>query len=74
MKQKSGTDKASAAAPFRQGFGKSLLERGLNPFHGHVEMKFGPTGFVCRITFAVPHPRRSPLPHGFVTGAQSAAI
>jgi len=65
-----------ATAPFRQGFGKRLLERGLDPFHGRVEIKFGPGGLVCRITLALPdhQPLQSPLPRRDVTGEESTAV
>lgn len=65
-----------AVEPSRQGFGKKLLERGLDPFHGRVEIRFEPGGLVCRITFAVPdqQPWPSPLLNGFVTREQSPAV
>jgi len=42
-------------APSRRGFGKRLLERGLDPFHGRVEMKFEQPGFTCQITLSLPN-------------------
>jgi two-component sensor histidine kinase len=48
--------------PFRDGFGKRLLERGLDPFHGKVEPQFGPDGLVSKITFSVPDREEEPGP------------
>ena len=38
-------------APTRRGFGRKIIERGLDPFGGEVETKFEPTGVTCRISF-----------------------
>jgi two-component sensor histidine kinase len=51
----------SVAEPSRWGFGKRLLERGLDPFHGTVEMRFEPAGFACDIAFALGEPDSSDM-------------
>jgi two-component sensor histidine kinase len=38
-------------APTRRGFGRKIIERGLDPFGGEVETKFEPTGVTCRVSF-----------------------
>jgi len=56
--RESGGPPTPAAAPPRRGFGKRLLERGLDQFQGQIESRFETTGVACRITFTVPssHP------------------
>jgi two-component sensor histidine kinase len=34
-------------APTRQGFGLRLLQRALDQFGGHVDVRFEPTGLIC---------------------------
>jgi two-component sensor histidine kinase len=42
------------AEPQREGFGTTLLRRGLRPFEGAVEMRFAPTGLHCRLSLTLP--------------------
>jgi two-component sensor histidine kinase len=51
-----------APPPARQGFGMRLLARGLDPFHGRVDTRFGPGGLACRIMVAIPDPSPERLP------------
>ena len=51
-----------AAPPTREGFGKRLLERGLDPFHGKIEPQFGLEGFSTHITLTVPKEKQEPAP------------
>jgi two-component sensor histidine kinase len=44
----------AATPPRHEGFGQRLLERGLHPFHGEVDPRFGPEGFSATIVFSVP--------------------
>ncbi len=51
-----------AAPPTREGFGKRLLERGLDPFHGKIEPQFGLEGFSTHITLTVPKEKQELAP------------
>jgi two-component sensor histidine kinase len=39
-----------------RGMGTSLLENGLKPYDGEIELRFGPSGFSCSIKFKLPDP------------------
>jgi two-component sensor histidine kinase len=41
----------------RQGFGTTLLRKGLRQFDGRVDMEFAPGGLHCRFSLALPWPR-----------------
>jgi two-component sensor histidine kinase len=41
----------------RQGFGTTLLRKGLGQFDGAVEMRFAPNGLDCRLSLSLPRPR-----------------
>jgi len=43
-----------AVAPSQNGFGRRLLERGLDPFNGRIQTQFTPDGFGCTIMFELP--------------------
>ncbi len=45
------------AASRREGFGTTLLHKGLRQFGGDVEMRFLPSGLTCRLSLAVPDAR-----------------
>lgn len=47
-------DGPPATPPASAGFGRRLLERGLDPFHGSIEQKFSFEGFSAHIAFAIP--------------------
>jgi len=51
-----------AAPPTREGLGKRLLERGLDPFHGKIEPQFGLEGFSTHITLTVPKEKQELAP------------
>ena len=40
----------------REGFGTTLLHKGLRQFDGHVEMRFPPSGLHCTFALSVPSP------------------
>ena len=42
----------------RQGFGTTLLHKGLRQFDGSVQMIFAPGGLQCRLSLSLPWPRR----------------
>jgi two-component sensor histidine kinase len=44
------------AAARREGFGTTLLRKGLRQFDGAVEMSFTPGGLHCRLSLALPRP------------------
>jgi two-component sensor histidine kinase len=44
-------------APRREGFGSTLLRRGLQQFDGAVEMRFVPTGLRCKLSLSLPRLR-----------------
>jgi two-component sensor histidine kinase len=41
----------------REGFGSTLLRRGLQPFDGAVDMQFAPSGLHCQLALSLPTPR-----------------
>lgn len=41
-----------------EGFGSTLLRKGLRQFDGAVQMNFAPTGLRCRLGLSLPWPRR----------------
>lgn len=43
-----------AASPRREGFGTTLISKGLQQFAGAVEMRFDPAGLSCRIALTLP--------------------
>lgn len=47
------------AAARRQGFGTTLLRKGLRQFDGSVEIEFARRGLRCRFALALPEPRQS---------------
>jgi len=57
------------AASRRQGFGTTLLRKGLRQFDGTVDMEFARGGLHCRFSIAVP----TPLPHRRVAGSADSA-
>jgi two-component sensor histidine kinase len=46
------------AAARREGFGTTLLRKGLRQFDGAVQMSFGPGGLHCGLSLALPRPRQ----------------
>jgi hypothetical protein len=48
-----------------KGFGTRLLQVGLKPFNGSVDVRFAPTGLVCRISLTLPE-ESGPAPLDFV--------
>lgn len=46
------------AAARREGFGTTLLRKGLRQFDGAVEMAFAPTGLSCKLSLSLPGPRQ----------------
>jgi len=56
------------AAPTRSGFGTKLLQSGLKPFGGTVQLRFEPTGLKCSLALCLPERSRpvdeasAPLP------------
>jgi two-component sensor histidine kinase len=46
------------AAARRQGFGSTLLHKGLRRFGVAVEMRFAPTGLRCTLSLSLPQPRQ----------------
>jgi two-component sensor histidine kinase len=63
-------------APTREGFGSTLLRKGLRQFDGAVDMRFATSGLHCRLALSLPSPRRrEPLdfvteqPHGTLRSA-----
>ncbi len=42
----------------REGFGSTLLRRGLQQFDGVVDMRFAPSGLHCELALSLPPPRR----------------
>jgi two-component sensor histidine kinase len=46
-----------AIAPRREGFGSTLLRKGLQQFDGAVEIRFVPTGLHCQLSLSLPRPR-----------------
>jgi two-component sensor histidine kinase len=44
-------------APRREGFGSTLLRKGLQQFGGAVEMWFAPSGLHCKLALPLPPPR-----------------
>lgn len=70
------------AASRRQGFGTTLLRKGLRRFDGSVDIEFTRGGLHCRFALALPWPRQAgaalpppPRPHAAVptTGVENAA-
>ncbi len=46
------------AASRREGFGATLLRKGLRQFDGAVEMTFAPSGLHCRLSLSLPWPQQ----------------
>lgn len=46
----------AAAATGREGFGTTLIRKGLQQFDGSVTMRFAPTGLHCTFSLALPSP------------------
>jgi two-component sensor histidine kinase len=46
------------AAARREGFGATLLRKGLRQFDGMVETNFAPSGLRCKLSLSLPWPRR----------------
>lgn len=59
--------------PTRQGFGLRLLQRALDQFGGHVEVRFEPTGLICRMSVPLSEANVAAFPIGAteVLAAQS---
>ena len=50
-------------APRREGFGTTLLRKGLRQFDGAVEMNFVPSGLHCKLSLALPRPPEEKIVH-----------
>jgi hypothetical protein len=44
-------------APQREGFGSTLLRKGLRQFDGAVEIRFAPSGLRCKLSLSLPRSR-----------------
>ncbi len=47
----------------REGFGSTLLRKGLQQFDGAVEIRFVPTGLCCKLSLSLPPPRQGEMPN-----------
>ena len=60
--------------PASAGFGRRLLERGLDPFHGTVEQRFHAEGFSAQITFVIPEEKEESALAFLRRGTMAASV